>query len=95
MLCFQGDGKKDVTCDLSNVGYEAKCSRCPTEFAYIGETSQAAYTRFREHFDDYRAATTDNLPALPPDDMGGQHGQRKARAKSWMWEHGGIEWGQP
>ena len=35
LLCFQGDGKKDVTCDLSNVGYEAKCSRCPTKFAYI------------------------------------------------------------
>ena len=66
-----------------NVGYQAECSRCEEPFAYIGETSRTSYTRFREHFSNYRSAARAKLPALPQ----ANGGELQARVKSFMWEH--------
>jgi hypothetical protein len=70
----------------NNVGYEAKCARCPTRFSYIGETSRTGYTRTKEHISDYRAAAAARLPPLPPT-AGGLAEGRKKNVKSFMWEH--------
>ena len=83
-LCLQKDGEMmGLVCDKSNIGYEGRCSRCPTEFAYIGETSRTGYTRLKEHLADYRSAARDRLPA-----QGGVTlGETLRNVKSWMWEH--------
>ena len=77
-------------CDKSNIGYEGRCSRCPTQFAYIGESSRTAYTRLKEHLGDYRAAAAAKLPAQTEQEvvalgLGGARTGKKV--KSWMWEH--------
>ena len=46
------------------------------------ETS-TPYTRFSEHLANYKYASAPMLPALPPDDSGGQ----RSRRKSWMRDH--------
>ena len=88
VLFFQRDrSKPSVQCVKRSVGYEGQCARCPTRFAYIGESSRTAYTRIREHLADYRAAAAAQLPALPAPQWQGQDGVKKKDVKSWMWEH--------
>jgi hypothetical protein len=93
VLCLQREvDKPSVLCVKRNVGYEGKCSRCPTKHAYIGESSRTAYTRIKEHLTDYRAASAARLPPLDNDSGGGGRGGygvgiRKKDVKSWMWEH--------
>ena len=89
VLCVQrGGDEADTKCVRNNIGYEGMCSRCPTKFSYIGETSRTAYTRLKEHLSDYRAASAARLPALPTDDGSRTGcGKRKVNVKSWMWEH--------
>ena len=55
--------------------------------SYIGETSKPAYTRFKQHFANYRAASAANLPALPNPTLGGSVIRPRRDVKSWMWEH--------
>ena len=76
LLCFQEAGKVAM-CDRSNVGYSGECSRCPTKFAYIGETSRTGYTRLKEHMSNYRAASASSEQRQP----------EGKKVKSWMWEH--------
>ena len=86
LLCYHQDGNNPrMTCAVSSIGYEGACTRCPSKYAYIGETSRTGYTRVREHMADYRAATAAKLPAQPQD-RGGVGTARKD-VKSWMWEH--------
>ena len=64
-LCVQRGGEGRVSnCGLNNVGYEGVCKRCPDEQVYVGESSRTAYTRIKEHVENYRAAATAMLPAL-------------------------------
>ena len=84
-MCYQREGNKVTKCLKNNVGYEAKCGRCPTRFSYLGETSRTAFTRTKEHMSDYRAAAAAKLPPLPTTDMEAQG--RKKNVKSFMWEH--------
>ena len=86
-LCTgQERGKKGISCDKENIGYEGECARCPAgSFSYIGETSKTGYTRLTQHTAAYRAASTAGLPA-PPQHVGDQLTWPKA-PKSWMWEH--------
>ena len=83
VLCLQKDGEKvGLECDKNNIGYEGKCRRCPTQFAYIGETSRTGYTRLREHLADYRSAARDRLPAQLQ--QGGViAGEKPQNVKSW------------
>ena len=86
ILCFQKDGDgKQSNCDKSNIGYEGQCARCPGRVAYIGETSKPAYTRFKQHYSNYKSAAAAKLSALP-NLMTGCSDHRKD-VKSWMWEH--------
>lgn len=85
VMCYQREGNKVTKCLKNNVGYEAKCGRCPTRFSYLGETSRTAFTRTKEHMSDYRAAAAAKLPPLPPTD--GEAQGRKKNVKSFMWEH--------
>ena len=62
VMCYQREGNKVTKCLKNNVGYEAKCGRCPTRFSYLGETSRTAFTRTKEHMSDYRAAAAAKLP---------------------------------
>ena len=89
LVCYQKDqNQAGLACDKSNVGYEGRCKRCTTTpFAYIGETSRTAYTRMKEHFGNYRAAATAQLPAQPQLVYQGVPGNREKPPKSWMWEH--------
>ena len=83
LLCFQREDQGGGTkCDMSNVGYEGLWERCPEVYAYMGETSRTAYTRFSEHLRNYRGAAAARLPPVPPDGAG-----LRGRARSWMWEH--------
>ena len=87
VLCLQKEGEGvTLVCDKNNIGYEGKCSRCPTQFTYIGETSRTGYTRLREHLADYRSAARDRLPAQLQQ-AGGDAGENPRNVKSWMWEH--------
>ena len=86
VICYQKDGKSVKKCMKNNVDYEAKCTRCPTRFSYIGETSRTGYTRTKEHISDYRAAAAAELPPLPPT-AGVPAEGRKKNVKSFMWEH--------
>ena len=90
VICLQREvDKPSVLCVKRNVGYEGKCSRCPTKHAYIGESSRTAYTRIKEHLTDYRSASAAQIPPL--DDTGGGDGHgfgnRKKCVKSLMREH--------
>ena len=84
LICFHRDGKESgMKCYLSNVGYESVCTKCDEPFAYIGETSRTAYSRFREHLGNYKSAAKAKLPALPQ----ANGGEVQGRVKSFMWEH--------
>ena len=84
LVGFHRDGKeRGMKCYLSNVGYEAECTRCEEPFPYIGETSRTSYTRFREHFNNYKSAARAKLPALPQ----ANGGEFQGRVKSFMSEH--------
>ena len=64
-------------------------------YTFFGESSRSAYTRIKEHVDNYRAAATAMLPALQQKEnhvMFGKHrcvqqNKYKCNVKSWMWEH--------
>ena len=71
----------------NNIGYEGQCSRCQGRVVYIGETSKPAYTRFRQHHSNYRAAAAARLTALPNPRQGGAENGGRKDVKSWMWEH--------
>ena len=68
---------------------------CRQYKTYVGERSRSAYTRIKEHVDNYRAAATAMLPALQQKEnhvMCGkqqcvQQNKCKCNVKSWMWEH--------
>ena len=80
--------RERLKCDKGNIGYEYKCSRCPTTTVYVGETSRTAFTRLGEHLGDYRAAAAGRLPAQPDvQPQGGAGFNQKKRIKSAMWEH--------
>ena len=64
-----------------------QCARCADKVSYIGETSKPAYTRFKQHFANYRAAAPANLQALPNPTLGGSVMKPGRDVKSWMWEH--------
>ena len=96
VLCVQRGGEGHVSnCWLNNVGYEGQCARCPEMQVYVGESSRTAYTRIREHFENYRAAATARLPALEQNANRVVCGKKrcvdlkqcKCNVKSWMWEH--------
>jgi hypothetical protein len=61
----------------------ADCCDIALYIAYIGETSRTSYTRFREHFSNFRSAARAKLPALPQANVG----ELQGRVKSFMWEH--------
>ena len=87
VLCYQEDSNnKQTKCVKSNVGYEGRCTRCPSRVSYLGETSQTAYTRVREHVSDYRSAAAAGVPPQQADHARASQGRRK-NVKSWMWEH--------
>ena len=60
--------------DYTNVGYgyERQCTRCldTDRCMYIGETSRTAYTRTREHVNNYRGNAAAKFPALPEPGIG-------------------------
>ena len=72
LLCVQHDGNRNQTgCVKNNIGYEGQCSRCQGRVVYIGETSKPAYTPFKQHHSNYRAAAAAKLTALPNPSQGG------------------------
>jgi hypothetical protein len=86
ILCLQKDeNKKQSGCVKNNIGYEGRCSRCPDRVVYIGETSKPAYTRFKQHCSNYRAASAAKLSAMPTPRPGSS--EYRKDVKSWMWEH--------
>ena len=93
VLCLQRGGSgQGARCSKNNVGYQGQCARCPEEkFAYVGESSRTAYTRVKEHQENYRAAAAANLPATDRNHCNKEKCLRnnkcKCDVKSWMWEH--------
>ena len=75
-----------MTFQIENVcsSYERHCGRCQDRVVYIGETSKPAYTRIKQHYNNYRAAAAAKLAALP---NLGQDNMKQRDVKSWMWEH--------
>ena len=86
LLCFQKEGDQNqAECFKNNIGYEGQCGRCQDRVVYIGETSKPAYTRIKQHYNNYRAAAAAKLAALP--NLGQDKGMKQRDVKSWMWEH--------
>ena len=54
------------------------------EMCYIGETSKPAYTRYQQHFNNYKTAAAAKLAALPNPRL---EKETRIDVKSWMWEH--------
>ena len=79
----EGWRKEEEKCVRNNVGYEGKCARCPTKYAYVGESSRMAY--ITEHLSNYGSSA--RLHALPPEEARSEFGKQKRGVKSWMWEH--------
>ena len=86
MMCFQKEGgQKQAECYKNNVGYEGQCERCVERVCYIGETSKPAYTRVKQHLNNYKAAA--RLAARPNPRPGSREKESRGDVKSWMWEH--------
>ena len=93
---IQNDGSgQETRCSNNNVGYQGVCARFPKAYAYIGESSRTAYTRVKEHMENYRAAAAAKLPPLTDRNdrilcgkkKCNEYNKCKCDVKSWMWEH--------
>ena len=96
VLCLQNNGdNKRSSCVLNNVGYEGHCTRCQDAKSYVGESSRTAFTRIKEHMENYRAAAAANLPAQVQNQNRPMCGKPRCvdvnkcrcNVKLWMWEH--------